>query len=198
MDRVASDEEVMRRLADGEAAALAVLMQRWHGRVWCFVRRLCRSDGADDVCQDIWLRLYRYRRRYDGRRPFAPYLFAIATNCCKTVGARDDRRRRRERSLDADPPPAALSDRPQPLDSLISREDSQALRRAIGRLPDMQRAVVLLYLLCSADYAEVAGVLNRQVSTVRSHMHHAVKALRASLDRMRRSSESRVDYERST
>ena len=192
-----SDEEIMRRLGRGDRSALGVLMARWQARVAYFIHRMCGSAAsAEDLCQDVWLRVYRYRQRYDDVKPFGPYLFAIASNCCRTRLAQGTYRRERERSLEDDPTPPPASEAPQPVQTLISREESQALHRAIGRLPDKQRAVVLLYLLCSADYQQIARVLDRKPGTVRSHMHHALKKLRGALSGAAVRSESQVDYER--
>ena len=142
------------------------------------------------------MRVYRYRASYDEPKPFAPYLFAIAGNCCRRSVSRGASRRERERSLEADPPPLAAAETPEPVQTLISREETRALHEAISRLPDMQRAVVLLYLLCSADYAQIAQVLSRKPATVRSHMHHALNKLRGALSRASVRSESQVDHER--
>lgn len=197
MDRPESDEEVMRRLGGGDRSALGELMARWQGRVAYFIHRMCGpAANTEDVCQDVWLRVYRYRERYDAARPFGPYLFAIAGNCCRTAASQGTYRRERERSLEDAPAPLPVSDVPQPVQTLISREETRALHGAISRLPDMQRAVVLLYLLCSADYDQIARTLKKKGGTVRSHMHHALRKLRGALNRASTCSESQVDYER--
>ncbi len=196
MARGESDEEVMRRLRGGDGSALAVLMDRWRGPVSYFIHRMCGPAGSvEDVCQEVWMRLYRYRENYDGERPFGPYLFAIASNRCRTAVSRGASRRGRERSLEEGPPPEP-SDHPEPVQALISREESCALHRAIAGLPDTQRAVVLLYLLCSADYGQIAAVLEKKAGTVRSHMHHALQKLRTALRKTPRRSQAQVDHER--
>jgi len=197
MDRGESDEEVMRRLGRGDRSALGVLMARWQGRVAYYIRRMCGLLASpEDVSQDVWMRLYRYRASYDEAKPFGPYLFAIAGNCCRRNVSQGSRRREREHSLEADPQPPAACEAPGPVQTLISREQTRALHEAISRLPDMQRAVVLLYLLCSADYAEIAQALSRKPATVRSHMHHALKKLRGALSGASVRSESQVNHER--
>jgi len=126
--------------------------------------------------------VYLYRGRYDSGRAFAPFLFTVAVNCCRTalsccagywtvVSARGD-------ALES----AASGDR-QPLASLIADEQCTALHMAIGRLPEMQRAVVLLHLLCDSDYARIAGILGRSTGTIRSQMHHALRNLRSHLEK---------------
>ena len=203
MDRGENDEQVMRRLALGDDSALGELMARWGGGVWCFIDRMCGLAGCtDDVYQDVWMRVYRYRSKYDGRRPFRPYLFTIATNRCRTALSGGVYRRMGQRSLEHDSADAPLSAAPQPIQTLISEEECQMLHLAVSRLPDSQRAVMLLYLLFSTDYGEIASLLRKRVGTVRVHMHEALKRLRGVLGGIalgpndQKSQESQVDHER--
>jgi RNA polymerase sigma-70 factor (ECF subfamily) len=179
MDGRESDERVMQRLGRGDDSALAELMDRWRGPVWRFIDRLCRPLRiTDDLYQEVWTRVYLYRRRYDPDRPFRPYLFAIAVNCCR-------------RALEGRHwQPAPLGDPPasdpagaeaSPPEALIAAERADRLHQAINRLPEAQRIVVLLHCLMDADYGQIAATLGRSVGTVRSHMHHALRNLRGAL-----------------
>ena len=200
MDRGESDEQVMGRLALGDDSALGELMARWGGGVWCFIDRMCGPAGcSEDVYQDVWMRVYRYRSKYDGRRPFRPYLFTIATNRCRTAISRGVYRPVGQRSLDGESADAPLSAAPQPIQTLISQEECQQLHLAVSRLPNSQRTVLLLYLLFSTEYGEIASVLGKRVGTVRVHMHEALKRLRGVLGGIAlsaESQESQVDHER--
>ena len=183
MDNADSDERVMECLARGADDALGELVSRWEGPLWCFIDRMCgQPDVTDDVYQEVWTRIFLYRGRYDPARPFRAYLFAIAVNCCRR--ALKQRRWRDEifTRLDAAPPPVATD--PPPAERLAAGEQRRALHRAIARLPEMQRAVVLLYLLYSADYGRIAEALGKRPGTIRSHMHHALAALRTTLTRI--------------
>ena len=184
MDSQPDDALLMNELAMGREAALGELMRRWEGPLRCFIERMCGSPNwTDEVWQDIWTRVYLYRRKYDTRRPFRPFLFTVALNACRSARGRwkgywsgkvgGD-------SLDQWP-----ADGPDPADALASAEEAGQLHEAIHRLPEMQRAVVLLYLLCDSDYGRIAQVLGRSPGTIRSQMHNALRNLRSRLEHIR-------------
>lgn len=185
----------MQALAGGRDAALGELMQRWQGPVRCFISRMVRNPAlADDVSQEVWTRLYLYRKRYDPRKAFKAYLFTIALNCCRTALAK--RGRADTPAMDYtsfDDLPAAT---PSPAEPMEIAEATRGLHRAIATLPETQRAVVLLYLLCGANYARIADILGHSASTTRSLMHHALVKLRAKLTRLTLAEERRVDHDR--
>ena len=183
METKLSDEQLMGSLAGGDDSALGDLMKRWETRVLCFVSRMCGYLGkAEDICQDIWTRVFLSRSRFDRTRPFAPFLFSVATNCCRTEISRGrvflyGPSWRVELVQQADDDPSVLS-------NMVWREQCEALHHAIYRLPEMQRAVVLLYLLMDGSYRQVAQTLVISEATARSHMSHAIRALRGRLDHM--------------
>ena len=189
--RQESDEVLMSSLAAGRDDALDLLIRRWEHRLRCFLARMGGPRiRVDELCQEIWTRLYLYRARYDGDRPFAPLLFTIAVNCCRTAmsagGAARAACGEHGRAAEVGDGPLAeiaATDEDDPLAEMISAEQRSSLRRAIARLPDAQRAVVLLYLLCDSDYARIASILGRSGGTVRSQMHHALRTLRVHLER---------------
>ena len=194
MDQQVSDERVMLELAAGVDSALGELMHRWQGPIWCFIDRMCGwLHCTDDIYQEVWTRVYLYRRRFKPAHPFGPYLFRIAANCCRDAVARFHTRRIPQAPIDETPP---VSRSPAPDEALIADEQSALLHRAIARLPVAQRSVVLLYLVFSTDYARIAAVLGRAPATVRSHMHYALRNLRGILDRTTLESEAQVNDER--
>jgi len=196
MSEQPSDEQVMQALADGRDAALGELMSRWQAPLRCFVSRMVSSRVLpDDVCQEVWTRLYLYRRRYRRGGAFKSYLFTIAANCCRTALSR---------GRDAFARPDAIyplpddlpAGTPSPAEPLELAEARGELHQAITMLPWGQRAVVLLYLLCSADYARIADILGHSTSTARSLMHHALARLRRRLAKLTLAAERRVDHDR--
>jgi len=197
MTATESDEHVMLRLAGGEEAAIGELMRRWEGPIWYLIDRMCGKLGvSDDVYQEVWTRLFLHRRRYNPNLQFRPYLFAIAANCCRSALWRGRADRRFVTPLEDSPDAPSASD-PPPIDAVIAREQGELLHEAVARLPLMQRTVVLLYLVFDTSYERIARVLGRSPVTVRSHMHHALKNLRATLTKVAlKSPESQVDHER--
>ncbi|MDP6636609.1 MAG: sigma-70 family RNA polymerase sigma factor [Phycisphaerae bacterium] len=178
------DAKLMKLLTGGQNDALTTLIDKWRHPVWTFIDRMCGYLGrTDDIFQDIWMRIYLYRRKYNPAKNFKSYLFTVAVNCCRTNIARHSTR-------SATPPPhsdAAILDSPSPqidpLDALINTEQYQQIRRAVHRLPEKQRTVVLLYLLYDSDYSLIAETLGLKHGTVRSHMSLALGNLRRLLVR---------------
>jgi len=185
----------MRALARGQDAALGELMERWQGPVRCFISRMISTPAqADDVSQEVWTRLYLYRKSYQTGKPFKTYIFTIAVNCCRTAIAAH--RRTHTPALDESMLNDLPATTPSPSEPLEQAEARHGLHRAIATLPETQRAVVLLYLLCGADYARIAEILGHGVSTTRSLMHHALAKLRTRLTRLTLAEERRVDHDR--
>ncbi len=179
MDASETDRDVMGRLAGGDREALAEMMRRWGPKIWCYIERACaRLDCSEDLYQEVWMRVFLHRERYDPAREFRPYLFTIAANCCRTALSRGARRAGRQRRLDDDTSGTVDPQASQPLQTVIRREEKDRLHRAVDDLPPAQRDVVLLYLLCSADYGEIASVLKKKPGTLRVHMHQALRRLR--------------------
>jgi len=170
-------------------------MQRWQGPVRCFISRMVPAPSlADDVSQEVWTRLYLYRKRYDPRKAFKAYIFTIAVNCCRSALAKHGR----PNTLALDDPlfDDLPANTPSPSEPLELAETRHGLHRAIATLPETQRAVVLLYLLCGANYTRIADILGHRVSTTRSLMHHALVKLRTKLTRLTLAEERRVDHDR--
>ena len=69
MDQHVSDERIMERLARGDESALGELMKRWAGAITCFIDRMCGSlHATDDIHQEVWTRIFLYRKRYKPHR----------------------------------------------------------------------------------------------------------------------------------
>ncbi len=186
----------MTLLARGDESSLGELIDRWQGPLWCFVNRMVSSATlADDITQDIWTRVFMYRKRYDPGKVFRSWLFGIAANRCRTSLSMLRRPWRIQR-LDDSPAACAASDDPGAIDNLITSETHAELHRAIAALPDKQRMVVLLSMLYDSDYRHIAGVVGRRPSTVRSLMCHALRRLRRTLTKITLASNEEVENER--
>jgi len=175
------DAQLMSLVAGGRDDAFATLIDRWRARVWTFIDRMCGRLGRnDDIFQDVWMRIYLYRKSYDPGRAknFKSYLFTVVVNCCRTNLAKyipgPAARPAPGDGAEYDSP----SPQAEPLDALIDDEQYRQVRRAVDLLPEKQRAVVLLYLLYDSNYSLIADTLSLRAGTVRSHMSLALKNLR--------------------
>jgi len=180
------DAQLMSLVAGGQDDALATLIDRWRHRVWAFIDRMCGRLGRnDDIFQDVWMRIYLYRKKFDPSKAksFKSYLFTVVVNCCRTNMAKYIPRIAANPALSDPASPEAPSPQPEPLDALIDNEQHHHVRQAVDRLPEKQRMVVLLYLLYDSDYSMIADALSLRNGTVRSHMSLALKNLRRILVR---------------
>ena len=197
MDQHVSDERIMERLARGDESALGELMKRWAGAITCFIDRMCGSlHATDDIHQEVWTRIFLYRKRYKPAKPFRAYIFKVTLNCCRTAIRRWRTGRPITTNVEENLTRIPIGGDPLPVDVMIANERRALLHQAITYLPERQRAVMLLYVLFDTDYRRIAKVLEMSAGTVRSNMHHALKKLRSTLNRMLQDSESQVDHER--
>lgn len=167
----ASDHELLRRMADGDAEAFTALYRRRQAAVYRYALQMSGSEAlAEDVVQEVFLTLMRDARPYDPERgSVAAFLYGIARN---HVLRRLDRKWLAGEEAAEEP---ATTDHPE---SEMARNEMIALVRAsVLALPVHYREVVVLCDLEEADYAEAAAALGCAVGTVRSRLHRARQLL---------------------
>jgi RNA polymerase sigma-70 factor (ECF subfamily) len=123
---------------------------------------------AEEVTQDVFVKLWQAFPSYDGRAAPSTWLYTIARNTC--LSAVRSESHRRTSPLDDSPEPAT----PSPSDDAL---DDVALERCLSRLPQVQREVITLFYLGEKNVKEVAGLLDLPEGTVKSHLHRARRAL---------------------
>lgn len=167
----ASDQNLLMRMADGDADAFTALYRRQQACIYRFALQMSGSEAlAEDVVQEVFLTLIRAGRPYDpSRGSVLAFLYGIARN---HVLRRLDRKWRvgeqpAEQASAADHPEAELARR-----QLIA-----SVRAAVLALPVHYREVVVLCDLEDADYAQAAAALGCAIGTVRSRLHRARQLL---------------------
>jgi RNA polymerase sigma-70 factor (ECF subfamily) len=165
---------LMRRVARGDAAAFAELVERHHVALWRLFRRLgLDAHAAEDCVQDTFMRLLRAAPDYRATAPFRGFLRRLARNALV-----DWTRRRKDGSVSLrDPHDPALVERP---DGGAS-EPPLDVRAAVERLSWKLRDVVHLSVFEGLSHAEVAQRLEIPEGTVKSRLHHALRRLREAL-----------------
>jgi RNA polymerase sigma-70 factor (ECF subfamily) len=163
------DEDLLRRIAAGDAAAFTALFRRRQSDVYRFALHMTGLPAvAEDVTQDVFLALIRDAGRYEASRATVKaWLSGIARNHAR-------RRLDRERDvvpLDEEHEEHGIAVHSDPLDALARTERIEALRKAILTLPVAYREAVVLCDLQELTYAEAAAVLECAVGTVRSRLH---------------------------
>ncbi len=167
----ASDNDLLQRMADGDADAFTLLYRRRQSGVFRFALEMSGSEAlAEDVVQEVFLALMRDPRGYDpARGSVTGFLYGIARN---HVLRRLDRR-----WIERAPPIEEPAAPEQPETDLARNELIASVRAAVLALPVHYREVVVLCDLEEADYAEAAAALGCAVGTVRSRLHRGRQLL---------------------
>jgi RNA polymerase sigma-70 factor, ECF subfamily len=177
----------MSRVSEDEERAFTELVRRFQGRVINLISRVLNDrESADDLAQEVFVRVYVHRRNYRRGSKFSTWLFTIAANLAKN----EIRRRVRKRhwfSLDAlqdllkDSAPI-LADPSEGSERSMEREQLQAaMARAIASVPEKYRLAVVLRDVEGLPYEEIAQVLGIPGGTVRSRINRARTMLKRKL-----------------
>src|SRR5687767_1655393 len=172
----ADDREAVEACQRGDREAFDRLVERYQRDVYrlCY-RYLNNHDDANDAAQEAFLRAYRAIGSFRGDSAFSTWLYRIAVNSCLNFRA--------ARKPAADELPDALADpRPGAQSRVEWDERSRQVREAVSRLPDRQRATVILKVYHDLTHEEVAGILGATVGTVKANLFHALGNLRKTLD----------------
>jgi RNA polymerase sigma-70 factor (ECF subfamily) len=177
-----SDDELMLLVRGGEKAALAVLATRHLARLTSFcARQLSDRAAADDLAQDVWVRLWASRVSYEPQGKFVVLLYTIARNLCRNH-ARSSRRR--GRWLGSPPLDFTTDHAPsEALTALLERERLRDAQHSLARLSEAMREAILLRFHEGLSYEDIAAVVGAPESTVRSRVFHGLKEMRAQLMR---------------
>lgn len=171
----------MCRARDGDAEAFTELFRRWRRPMVRFAVRFCGQQArGEELAQDVFLKIYRARARYEPREPFRAYIFRVATNHCLNEVRRAEHRHRGGAVEDLKREPAD-GDRPEADELLHADRVQQAVRAAVAGLPATQRAALLLQKEQGLPLVEIAETLETTVGAVKSLLNRARKALMAEL-----------------
>lgn len=175
------DEWLMAQVARGERGPLETLIRRYASPLLTFIQRM-RGDlhRSEELFQEVFIAVWNARKQYEFPRTFKSWLFAIALNKCRA----DFRNVSPAKNpiVSTELPNTAMTSEPSPLETMIVSETTQAVSKAITQLPAQQRSVVVLRVYQEMSYAEIADAMELSEGTVRSHMHHALAALRQQLN----------------
>jgi RNA polymerase sigma-70 factor, ECF subfamily len=176
MRSASDDASLLERIRSGDTEGAAELFERYAPTLLRFADRMLSDRAtAEEVTQEVFVKVISRAHQYDGRAGVASWLFAIAANACR------DRRRRDRRAsvvpLEAAPEPRS---RAEGIDSVIARnERREAVRRALAELSDEQREALVLARYHGMPYAEIADTLGISVGAVKTRIFRAVEALKA-------------------
>jgi RNA polymerase sigma-70 factor (ECF subfamily) len=178
----------MLRVRDGDQASFGLLLERHRGPVIHFLYRMVQRQAvAEELAQEVFLRVYKSRSTYEPSAKFTTWLFRIATHLGLNW-IRDGRTECRQESLDEETAEGAtrqVADRARSVEQvLVHRAKLKEVRRAIACLPSKQRAAVLMHKYDEMEYTEIANVLSCSESAVKSLLFRAYEHLRSRLAHM--------------
>lgn len=172
----AGDEVLLAGVAQGDRRAFAELSVRHVDRTFAVARRFTGNDAdAEDIVQEVFVKVWTGARKWrSGRAKFSTWLYRVTVNLC--IDAHRARRRRNETSIDvaspvADPVPLALQ-------QIDAAERQRLVDAAVLRLPDRQRAAIVLTYTEGLSNSDIADVLNISVGAVESLLVRARRKLR--------------------
>jgi len=180
------DAKLMLRVREGDRTSFELLLERHRSPVIHYLYRMVQDQAvAEELAQDVFLRVYRARATYEPTAKFTTWLFRIATNLAWNW-SRDRKHEKTQESLDADYGKAreAADRTPTIEERLLQETRMNEVRRAIRSLPEKQRAAVVMHKYQEMDYAQVARVLQCSESAVKSLLFRAYETLRARLAHM--------------
>jgi RNA polymerase sigma-70 factor, ECF subfamily len=183
-----TDADMMLRVKAGDDSAFDYLVQKYRRAMVNFMYRMAHNAAvAEDLAQEVFLRVYRSRGSYEASAKFTTWLYRIATNLAVNH-ARDTRRERPENMVSLDEPDEETGTTMDVPDSsmnveenLVRRERLQAIRNTVQQLPERQRMAVIMHKYQQMDYKQIADVLKLSESATKSLLFRAYESLREQL-----------------
>jgi RNA polymerase sigma-70 factor, ECF subfamily len=183
-----TDAEVMLRVKAGDDSAFDFLVQKYHRPIISFMYRMAHNTAvAEDLAQEVFLRVYRSRSSYEASAKFSTWLYRIATNLGMNY-SRDTRHERPENIMNLDEPdeetgqsPDLADKTPSVEEEIMQQERLKAIRQKVEALPERQKMAVLMHKYQQMDYRQIADVLKLSESATKSLLFRAYETLRTQL-----------------
>jgi len=183
-----TDAEVMLAVAAGDEAGYNYLVGKYHRQIIHFLFRMVRNEAvAEELAQEVFLRVYRSRESYRAEAKFSTWLYRIATNLAVNH-ARDTKHERMAQTLELDAPdeesgstPEVADDDPNIEQRMLREERMAAIRAQVTALPERQRMAVLMHKYQEMDYRQIGEVLKLSESATKSLLFRAYQTLRERL-----------------
>jgi len=179
------DAELMLRVREGDETSFALLLEKHRKPVIHFLYRMVQNQAvAEELAQEVFLRVYRSRESYEPTAKFTTWLFRITTHLALNH-VRDRRKDKLHDSIDEkveEGAPRQLADREANVEQQMLRQARLGqIKAAVDELPEKQRGAVLMHKYQEMDYSQIAAVLGISESAVKSLLFRAYESLRSRL-----------------
>jgi RNA polymerase sigma-70 factor (ECF subfamily) len=183
-----SDAEIMLRVAAGDEAGFSLLVEKYRRQMVHYMYRMVHNQAvAEELAQEVFLRVYRARASYRAEAKFSTWLYRIATNL-GVNHARDTRHERGAQAVYLDQPDPETGISPDVADATPNVEQNMlrearlaAIRKHVMALPERQRTAVLMHKYQDLDYKQIGVVLKLSESATKSLLFRAYQTLRERL-----------------
>ncbi len=183
-----SDAEIMLRVREGDDSGFNLLIQKYHKPIVHFMFRMVHNQAvAEELAQEVFLRVYRSRQTYRAEARFTTWLYRIATNL-GVNHARDTKHERSAQNVYLDQPDPETGTTPDVADmtasveqEMVRDERMRAIRQHVMALPERQRTAVLMHKYQGLDYKQIGEVLKLSESATKSLLFRAYQTLRERL-----------------
>ncbi len=183
-----TDAEIMLRVAAGDEAGFSLLVEKYRRQMVHFMFRMVHNQAvAEELAQEVFLRVYRARASYRAEAKFSTWLYRIATNL-GVNHARDTRHERNAHAVYLDQPDPETGVTPDVADTTPTVEQDllrdarlAAIRKHVMALPERQRTAVLMHKYQDMDYKQIGAVLKLSESATKSLLFRAYQTLRERL-----------------
>jgi RNA polymerase sigma-70 factor (ECF subfamily) len=171
------DAELMVAFQQGDGAAFEQLLDKYHRPIVNFIYKIVNNTAeAEELAQEVFLRVYRSRQTYQPRARFAAWVYRIATNLSYKEASRKRRMRlwaRKDNSHEEDVLVENLVSDPAPNAEgrLIASELGRMIRRAIGSLPRREKVALILRRYQELSYREIAEIMDCTEAAVKTYIH---------------------------
>lgn len=168
------DNRLMEQVKEGKVEKMAILFERYHVMLYNFFLRLTGNKSvSEDLVQDVFFRMLKYRSTYKGKNKFSVWMYQIGRN------AHIDFLRKKKQEVPLEEQwDEAMSKEPTPDERLEQTKDIALLRNALARLPLKKREVLVLSRFQDMKYKEIAELFGCHIGYVKALVHRAVKDLR--------------------
>jgi RNA polymerase sigma factor (sigma-70 family) len=178
-----TDQSLMLAVGEGDVEKLGILFERYHGPLFNYLFRLCGNKHlSEDLVQEVFVRILKYRHTYGGNHRFTTWMFQIARN------ARIDHYRQNpvvDASLECQVQ-EFLSDSPTPDQYMEQEEEMRIMLAALEKLPEERREVLLLRGFQGLKFEEIAEVLRCSVNTIKGRAFRGIRELRDAVHQLKR------------
>ena len=178
-----SDHECMEAVREGDLDKMGLLFERHHKHLYnFFLRQTGRPQTSEDLVQDVFYRMLKYRHTYRADSQFKTWMFTIAHNA-----KIDSYRKNKHKQYETEFTNRMVSDEPNPEEVSVLKDAKTLLMSALATLPEEKCEVLILSRFQNMKYEEIAQVTGCKVGTVKARVHWALKDLAYAYHKLARS-----------